>query len=142
MRRHGAEEVEHRAVAFAMYQHRGGQGPRRYARRVAGTAVTAPTMLRLRAWGAVRLLRHGAQLAERAHSSLAAHNSAVRKGLLTTGKELGAAVPRCPRRSYHPSQEGPPRGAVAQLARSPAARTGARTAARTAAGALGRTAVS
>lgn len=32
------------------------------------------------------------------------------------------AIPRYPRRSYHPSQEGSPRKAVAYLAQSPAAR--------------------
>ncbi|MFG2476420.1 metal-dependent hydrolase [Streptomyces fagopyri] len=134
LRWHGAEEVEHRAVAFDMYQHCGGEGLPRYARRVAGMAVTAPMMLYLWAWGAAHLLRHDPQLAGRGRYSLAAHNKAVRKGLLPTWKELGAAVPRYLRRSYHPSQEGSLRRAVEYLAQSPAART--------AAGALGRAAVS
>ncbi|GAA4995576.1 hypothetical protein GCM10023335_04830 [Streptomyces siamensis] len=56
---------------------------------------------------------------------LAAHNRAVCQGLLTTWRELGAAVPRCPRRSYHPSREGSLRRAVEYLALSPAARTAA-----------------
>lgn len=53
--------------------------------------------------------------------------------LLPTWRELGAAVPRCLRRSYHPSQEGSLRKAVGYLAASPAARA--------AAGATGRSAV-
>ncbi|MEU0032937.1 metal-dependent hydrolase [Streptomyces sp. NPDC006333] len=133
LRWHGAEEVEHRAVAFDMYQHCGGEGLPRYARRIAGMAVTAPMMLYLWAWGAAYLLRHDPQLAGRARYSLGAHNRAVRKGLLPTWKELGAAVPRYLRRSYHPSQEGSLRRAVEYLAQSPAARTAA---------AIGRAAVS
>ncbi|MFF2997470.1 metal-dependent hydrolase [Streptomyces sp. NPDC057950] len=134
LRWHGAEEVEHRAVAFDMYQHCGGEGLPRYARRIAGMAVTAPMMLYLWAWGAAYLVRHDPQLAGRARYSLAAHNRAVRKGLLPSWKELGAAVPRYLRRSYHPSQEGSLRRAAEYLAQSPAARA--------AAGAIGRAAAS
>ncbi|MGW6152273.1 metal-dependent hydrolase [Streptomyces sp. NPDC055144] len=134
LRWHGAEEVEHRAVAFDMYQHCGGEGLPRYARRLAGMAVTAPVMLYLWAWGGAYLIRHDPQLAGRMRYSLAEHNRAVRKGLLPSWRELGAAIPRYLRRSYHPSQEGSLRKAVEYLAQSPAART--------AAGAIGRTALS
>ncbi|MFF0184648.1 metal-dependent hydrolase [Streptomyces sp. NPDC005244] len=132
LRWHGAEEVEHRAVAFDMYQHCGGEGAARYARRVAGMAVTAPMMLYLWGWGAAYLIRRDPRLAGRLRYSLAEHNRAVRKGLLPTWKELGAAVPRYLRRSYHPSREGSLRRAVEYLAQSPAARSAVGTIARAA----------
>ncbi|MFJ2771601.1 metal-dependent hydrolase [Streptomyces sp. NPDC087300] len=125
LRWHGAEEVEHRAVAFDMYQHCGGTGLPRYARRIAGMTVTAPVMLYLWVWGTAYLIRHDPQLAGRLRYSLAEHNRAVRKGLLPTWRELGTAIPRYLRRSYHPSQEGSLRKAVEYLAQSPAARAAA-----------------
>ncbi|QCX77727.1 putative metal-dependent hydrolase [Streptomyces sp. YIM 121038] len=133
LRWHGAEEVEHRAVAFDMYQHCAGTGAPRYVRRVAGMAVTAPVMLYLWLWGAAYLVRHDPWLAGRLRYSLLAHHRAVRKGLLPPWRQIGAAVPRYLRRSYHPSQEGSLRRAVEYLAWSPAARA--------AVGAVGRAAI-
>ncbi|WP_210573616.1 metal-dependent hydrolase [Streptomyces sp. GESEQ-4] len=125
LRWHGAEEVEHRAVAFDMYQHCGGARMPRYARRLAAMAVTAPVMLYLWVWGTAYLIRQDPQLAGRLRYSLAGHNAAVRKGLLPTWRELGAAIPRYFKRSYHPSQEGSLSRAVEYLRRSPAARAAA-----------------
>lgn len=57
----------------------------------------------------------------------------VHTGLSLTWREPDAAVPRPPRRSYHPSQEGSPRTAVEYLGIPPAVRA--------AAGAIGRSAL-
>ncbi|MFD5699495.1 metal-dependent hydrolase [Streptomyces lasiicapitis] len=132
LRWHGAEEVEHRSVAFDMYQHCGGTGTPRYARRVAAMGITAPVMLYLWVWGSAYLIRHDPQLAGRLRLSPKEFNRAIGKGLLPTWRELGAAIPRYLRRSYHPSQEGSLRKAVEYLAESPAARAAAAVAARTA----------
>jgi NAD(P)-dependent dehydrogenase (short-subunit alcohol dehydrogenase family) len=78
-------------------------------------------------WGVIHGCRlFGGQMAE--------HDRAVARGLLPGRRELVTAIPRCFRRSYHPSQEGSLRKAVDYLATSPAARA--------AAGAVGRSALS
>jgi predicted metal-dependent hydrolase len=125
LRRHGAEETEHRAVAFDMHQHCGGTGTLRCARRIAGTAVTAPVTPYLRVWGAAYLMRHGPQTAGRPRHSLKEHDKTARKGLLPAWQELGAAVPRHLRRPYHPSREGSLSTVTEHLKRSPAARAAA-----------------
>ncbi|WP_374224398.1 metal-dependent hydrolase [Streptomyces sp. ISL-94] len=125
LRWHGAEEVEHRSVAFDMYQHCGGAGLPRYARRIEGMVVVAPVLAWLWVWGASYLIRNDPELGGRPRYTLRAHNRAVAKGLLPTWRELGTAIPRYFRRSYHPSQEGSLRRAVEYLAASPAARAAA-----------------
>jgi uncharacterized protein len=122
LRWHGAEEVEHRAVAFDMYQHTaGGPGAARYLRRVEGMVFAWPTLVYLWITGARYLIRHDPRLV-RGRYRLKDHRSAARRGLLPSWASLSGAMPRYLRGSYHPSQEGSLRKAVEYLAVSPAAR--------------------
>jgi predicted metal-dependent hydrolase len=124
LRWHGAEEVEHRAVAFDMYQHAGGKGVPRYLRRAEGMALAWPALVYLWVSGARFMIRHDPQLAG-ARYRFKDHRAAARRGLLPSWASLNAAMPRYLRRSYHPSQEGSLRKAVEYLAISPAARAAA-----------------
>jgi predicted metal-dependent hydrolase len=131
LRWHGAEEVEHRAVAFDMYQHVAADGRVRYLRRVEGMAFAWPTLFYLWVVGARYLMRHDPGLTKGKYR-FRDHRSAARRGLLPSWVSLNAAMPRYLRRSYHPSQEGSLTKAVEYLAISPAARAAERAASRTA----------
>ncbi|MFC4034091.1 alpha/beta fold hydrolase [Streptomyces polygonati] len=120
LRWHGAEEVEHRAVAFDMYQHAGGKGAARYLRRAEGMAVAGPMLFYLWVSGARYMMRHDPGATEEKYR-FRDHRAAARRGLLPSWASLAAATPRYLRRSYHPSQEGSLRKAVEYLAISPAA---------------------
>ncbi|MFC5027304.1 metal-dependent hydrolase [Streptomyces sp. SID13666] len=133
LRWHGAEEVEHRAVAFDMYQHVAGEGLPRYLRRAEGMVIAWPALAYLWVTGARYLMRHDPQLPHGRYR-FRDHRAAAAKGLLPSWAALNMAMPRYLRRSYHPSQEGSLRRAVEYLASSPAARI--------AAGAIGRAAAS
>lgn len=122
LRRRGAEEIEHRAVLFDVYQHTGGNRIPRYARRVEGMAITLPVLLWLWTHGTAHLGRSDPGPVGTARWSLRAHHRAVRKGLLPPLHKLAAAVPRYLHRSYHPSQEGSLYTAVHYLTTPPAAR--------------------
>jgi predicted metal-dependent hydrolase len=121
LRWHGAEEVEHRAVAFDMYQHVGGKGAVRYLRRAEGMALAWPTLVYLWILGARYLLRRDPRLASGRYR-LKDHRDAAGRGLLPSWMYIHTAMPRYLRRSYHPSQEGSLSKAIAYLAISPAAR--------------------
>lgn len=125
LRRHGAEEVEHRAAACDMYQHGGGSGAPRYARRAAGMVVRAPVMPYVRVRGTAYPMRHDPQSPDRPRYWLSEQKRATGKGMLPPWRELGGAMPQYFRRSYHPSQEGSLSRAVECLRRSPTARAAA-----------------
>lgn len=118
LRWHGAEEVEHRAVAFDLFSHLDG----RYLRRVRGMMVTWPIMLWLWARGVVFLMRTDPELSgRRKKARWRYYFRASRRHLLPPANELVRGVLKYSWPGYHPSKEFSTGQAVAYLATSPAA---------------------
>jgi uncharacterized protein len=115
LRWHGAEEVEHRHVAFDLFKHVGGS----YLNGVLAMLVVAPVMLGLWFRGVRFFMR--ADPAVSAKPSWRAFLRAGHRGLIPSTRILFGAVPRFLRRDYHPSHEGSTERALAYLAVSPAA---------------------
>jgi predicted metal-dependent hydrolase len=117
LRWHGAEEVEHRAVAFDLFTHLDG----RYLRRVRAMLITAPIMVWLWVRGVVFLMRIDPELGGRIKPRWRHYLRASRRGLLPSARQLIWQTLGYARPSYHPSQEFSTSQAVAYLAKSPAA---------------------
>jgi predicted metal-dependent hydrolase len=121
LRWHGAEEVEHRSVAYDLLQH---LDPG-YARRVRAMALAGPILVYLWARGARYLVTRDPGLGPEIKAGWRGAAAAARRGLLPSpGRALRSGL-RYLRRDYHPTQEGSTRQAVAYLGSSPAARTAA-----------------
>ena len=117
LRWHGAEEVEHRSVAFDLHRHLGGT----YAGRVLAMVAVVPAFVGFWVAGVRYFLRHDPQLVgQRRRLSAWSFVQAGRRGTLPTLRVVLAAVPRYLSPSYHPSQEGDDDAARAYLAQSPA----------------------
>jgi hypothetical protein len=116
LRWHGAEEVEHRAVAFDLYQHLDGG----YWRRVRQMLVVAPAMAALWFQGVRFLMRHDPTGRQRLRVGDVV--SAGRRYHLPGPWRLIRLCTPYLRPGYHPSQYGSTSQAVAYLASSPAAR--------------------
>ncbi|GAB3496308.1 metal-dependent hydrolase [Amycolatopsis cihanbeyliensis] len=117
LRWHGAEEVEHRSVAFDVYQHLDG----RYLRRVRSMALVTPMLVWVFIRGTRYLLRNDPTLRGGRKARWREFFRAGRRGTLPTTRELLREIRPYFRRSYHPSQTGSTDQAVAYLASSPAA---------------------
>lgn len=115
LRWHGAEEVEHRAVAFDLSEHLGGG----YLRRLVGMIEVVPALLWLWISGVFFLMK--ADPTTSARPSIRGLTRAGRRATLPTIGELLRMVPSYLRPSYHPLQEGSTEVARDYLARSPAA---------------------
>jgi len=121
LRWHGAEEVEHRSVAFDLYQHLDG----RYFRRIRSHLLMLPVIVWLWARG-VRLLM-AQDVALRARGEHATRPRwrdwilAGRRGVVPGPMSFLRSYLTYFRRSFHPSQECSTSQAVAYLASSPAA---------------------
>jgi predicted metal-dependent hydrolase len=121
LRRHGAEEVEHRSVAYDLLQH---LDPG-YARRIRAMFIVVPVL-------AYMWVRGALFFAQADHDdppftmSWAGYIRAARRGLLPSPRALGRCALRYFKPGFHPSQDYSTAKCVAYLATSPAARAAAR----------------
>jgi len=118
LRWHGAEEVEHRHVAFDLLVH---LDPG-YARRIRGMLLAGPGLFYLWARGARFLVAADPGLDQTVKPTWRGFASAARRGLLPSPRSTFRSAALYLRRGYHPSQEFSTRQAVAYIGASPAAR--------------------
>ncbi|MFI6477103.1 metal-dependent hydrolase [Nonomuraea sp. NPDC050663] len=118
LRWHGAEEVEHRSVAYDLFTHLDGS----YARRVRTMAGTGPAMIYLIRNGGRFLLEHDPIVRGRIVPKWSHYLYRAGQGRVPTLRSLALAMPRYLRPGFHPSQEGDVRQALAYIAVSPAHR--------------------
>ncbi|SDX23769.1 hypothetical protein SAMN05421504_102767 [Amycolatopsis xylanica] len=116
LRWHGAEEVEHRSVAYDLFQHLDG----RYTRRVRSMLAVTPVLAWIFLRGTRFLMRNDPTNPGKARWRT--YFRASKRGLLPTGRQLLREITPYFRRSYNPADTGNTAQAVAYLASSPAAR--------------------
>lgn len=115
LRWHGAEEVEHRCVAFDTLAHFDDS----YLRRARAMVLVAPVLTWLWCRGALFLTAADPACPRRAH--LGDWARLAWAGVVPNPLRLGAQVAKWFRPGYHPSQDGSTAAAVRYLATSPAA---------------------
>ncbi|QKW49553.1 metal-dependent hydrolase [Streptomyces buecherae] len=116
LRWHGAEEVEHRSVAFDLFLHVDGGYRRRV--RTWGAALTALVFLWQRG---IRFFMANDPTLRDGKASLREFVRAGRQGLLPRPGAIARSIPAYLSPGYHPSRECSTAQALAYLANSPAA---------------------
>jgi predicted metal-dependent hydrolase len=117
LRWHGAEEVEHRSVAYDVYTHVDG----RYVRRARTYVVGATALCYLWVRGVQFLLANDPTLEQPVKAGWRDLIRTARKGLTPSYLNVVGCAWRYLQPGYHPTQEGSTSQAVAYLAKSPAA---------------------
>ncbi|MGW5680358.1 metal-dependent hydrolase [Nonomuraea sp. NPDC003754] len=116
LRWHGAEEVEHRSVAFDLFMHLDGA----YTRRARTMLMTGPILVTLVRRGTAFLLARDPVVAGRVQARWTHFLRRARQGRVPTLRSLVLAAPRYLRPGFHPSQEGDLKAALDYIAISPA----------------------
>lgn len=117
IRWHGAEEVEHRHVAYELFDHLDG----RYVRRIRTYLIALAGITYLWARSARYLVEHDTTLDDKDLPFVRSWVTAARKGVLPGVRGMVLPALRYLKPTYHPRQEGSTSQAVAYLATSPAA---------------------
>jgi predicted metal-dependent hydrolase len=116
LRWHGAEEVEHRSVAFDLFVHLDGG----YRRRVRTWGIAFATMVFLWQRGTRFFMANDPTLTD-GKAAFGDFLRGGRQGVLPTTGQMLRSIPQYLGRGYHPSQHGSTEQAAAYLDRSPAA---------------------